>query len=159
MWGLPRFPVCGGRGALLDSADRKATLLDDGANRLSSTSLATVGTAIAGVLKNSDTTNNRILKVAEVILTQNQLLRIAKRLRPNEKGEIRKVAASAVLNDGLDEISAGDFIYPVILKIIKETGLAGEIHGSAYYETDNKLLGVKEWTEEDLKRIVAEKLA
>lgn len=143
---------------LLDFADRKATLLDEGGNRLSVTSLATAGKAIAGILKNSESTKNRVVKVSEVILTQNQVLKIAKRLRPEEKWEISKVAASALLKEGLDAISAGDFSFPVVFNIIKGTGLAGETYGSAYDETDNELLGVKELTEEDLEKIVAEKL-
>ncbi|KAF2115877.1 hypothetical protein BDV96DRAFT_545701 [Lophiotrema nucula] len=153
------FLFAAGAAGLLDFADRKATLFDEGDNRLSSTSLATAGKAIAGILKNSEATKNRVVKVSEVILTQNQLLKIAEGLRPEDKWEISKVAASAVLKEGLVEFSAGDFSFPVISKIIKGTGFAGETYGSAYDETDNELLEVKELTEEDLKKIVAEKLA
>ncbi|KAK4948607.1 hypothetical protein LTR10_012611 [Elasticomyces elasticus] len=153
------FLFAPGAAGLLDFTDRKATLFDAGDNRLSSTSLATVGKAIAEILKNSEATKNRVVKVSEVILTQNQLLRIAEKLRPEDKWEISKVAASVVLKEGLDGLNAGDFSLPVIFKIIKGTALAGEIYGSAYDETDNELLGVKELTEEDLENIVAEKLA
>jgi hypothetical protein len=45
------------------------------------------------------------------------------------------------------------------MKILAGTALAGETYGSAYEETDNELLGVKELTEEDLKKLVAERLA
>lgn len=145
-------------GGLLDFAGRRASLLDEGDNRLSSTSLATAGKAIAGILKNSEATKNRVVKVSEVILTPNQLLKIAERLRPEDKWEISKVAASAVLKEGLDGYRGGDFSFPVISKLINGTGLAGETYGSAYDETDNELLGVKELTEEDLEKIVAEKL-
>ena len=153
------FLFATGAAGLLDIADRKATLLDEGDNRLSSTTLATAGKAIAGILRNSEATKNRVVKVSEVILTQNQLLKIAERLRPEDKWDVSKVATSALLQEGLDGISAGDFSTPVVYKIIKGTGLAGETYGSAYDVTDNELLGVKELTEEDLKRVVAEKLA
>jgi len=62
------------------------------------------------------------------------------------------------LKEGLDEISAGDFSMPVIMKILKGTVGAGETYGSAYDQTDNGLLGIKELTEEDLKKIVAKNL-
>ncbi|KAF1809825.1 NAD(P)-binding protein [Eremomyces bilateralis CBS 781.70] len=153
------FLFAPGEASLLDFTDRKATLLDEGDNRLSSTSLATAGKAIAGILKNLEATKNRVVKVSEVILTQNQLLKIAERLRPGDNWEISKVAASAVLKEGLDELSAGDFSSSAIFKVINGTGLAGETYGSAYDETDNELLGVKELTEEDLKKFVVEKLA
>ena len=37
--------------------------------------------------------------------------------------------------------------------------LKSDVYGSAYDETDNELLGIKELAEEDLKKRVAEKLA
>ncbi|KAJ9614599.1 hypothetical protein H2200_002736 [Cladophialophora chaetospira] len=145
-------------GGLLDFAGRKAELLDEGDNRFSSTSLPNVGKAIAGILKNPDVTQNRVVRVSEVILTQNQLLKIAQRLKPEGKWEISKLPASALLEEGLDALSAGDFSFPVIMKIIKGTALAGDKYGAAYDENDNELLGVKELTEEYLKKLVSEKL-
>lgn len=46
-----------------------------------------------------------------------------------------------------------------ILKIVTGTAFAGDTYGAAYDETDSKLLGIKELTEEDLKTLVATKLA
>lgn len=142
----------------LDFAGRKTTLLDEGDNRLSSTRLATVGKAIAEILKNSEATKNRVVKVSEVILTQNQLLKTAEKLKPGDKWQISKVASSVLLKQGLDEFNAGDFSFPVMFKIIAGTGLAGETYGSAYDDTDNPLLGIKELTESGLEAMVAQKL-
>ncbi|KAK5744772.1 hypothetical protein LTR17_001848 [Elasticomyces elasticus] len=143
---------------VLDFAGRKVTLLDEGDNRLSATSLAIIGKAIAGVLKNPEATKNRVVKVSETIVTQNQLLRLAEALRPEDKWEISKVAASALLKEGLDGISAGDFSLPAMFKIIKSTGLAGDTYGAAYDKNDNELLGVEELAEKDIKKMVAEAL-
>ncbi|KAK3659074.1 hypothetical protein LTR56_001511 [Elasticomyces elasticus] len=153
------FLFAAGEAGLLDFASRKVTLLDEGDNRLSATSLATIGKAIAGILKKPEATKNRVVKISETIVTQNQLLRFAEAPRPGDKWEVSKVATSALLKEGLDELSAGDFSFPVSFKIIKGTGLAGEAYGSAYDETDNELLGVQELTEEELKKMVAERLA
>ena len=60
---------------LLDFANHKATLFDEGDNRISSTSMPNVGKAIVGILKNSEATKNKVVRTSEVILTQNQLLR------------------------------------------------------------------------------------
>jgi hypothetical protein len=144
---------------LLDFVNHKATLFDEGDNRISSTSLPNVGKALAGILKNSEATKNKIVRISEVILTQNKLLRIADGLRPDIKWEISKVLASAVLKEGLDGISAGDFTVSVIMKIVTGTVAAGDVYGSAYDETDNELLGIKELAEKDLRKLVAEKLA
>lgn len=144
---------------LLDFANHKATLFDEGDNRISSNSLPNIGKAIAGILKNPEATKNQVVRISEVIVTQNKLLRIAEGLRPDIKWEISKVPASAILKEGLDGVSAGNFEKSVILKIVTGTVAAGDVYGSAYDETDNELLGIKELTDEDLKRLVTQKLA
>jgi nucleoside-diphosphate-sugar epimerase len=143
----------------LDFANFKASLFDEGDNRISSTSLPNVGKAIVGILNNFEATKNRVVRTSEVILTQNKLLRIAEGLRPDIKWEINKVQTSVILKEGLDGLSAGDFSMPVVMKMIAGTACAGETYGAAYDETDNELLGVKELTGEDLKQLVAGKLA
>ena len=47
---------------------------------------------------------------------------------------------------------------PVIMKILTGTAFGGDIYGSAYDKTDNELLGVKELTEAELKKLVVDKL-
>lgn len=143
---------------LFDFANHKVTLYDGGDNRMSSTSLPNVGKAIVGILKNSAATKNKIVRTSEIIVTQNKILRIAQGLRPDIKWEISTAQTSAILKEGLDGVSAGDFSMPTIMKIIVSTALAGDVYGCAYDETDNELLGIKELTEEDLKRLVAERL-
>jgi hypothetical protein len=113
---------------LMDFANHKATLFDEGDNRISSTSLSNVGKAIVGILKNFEATGNKIVRTSEAILTQNELLRIAERLRPDIKWEISKVQTSAILKEGLDGLSAGDFNMPVIMKIVTGTAFAGDIY-------------------------------
>lgn len=147
------------RPVLLDYSNHKATLFDEGDNRISSTSLPNVGKAIAGIFKNLGATENRIVRTSEVIITQNELLRIAEGLRPDIKWELSKIQTSALLKEGLDGVSAGDFSPAVIIKIVTGTALAGDTYESAYDETDNDLLGVNAMTEEDLRKLVAEKLA
>jgi len=85
-------------------------------------------------------------------------LKIVEELRPDIKWETSKVQTSALLKEGLDSASAGDFSMPVVMKVLAGTAFAGETYGAAYDETDNELLGIKELTEEDLKKLVAERL-
>ncbi|TAQ87792.1 hypothetical protein B7494_g3892 [Chlorociboria aeruginascens] len=144
---------------LLDFGNHKGTFYDEGDNKISATSLPNVGKAIVGILKNFGATKNTIVRVSEVILTQNQVLKIAEALRPEIKWQITKVQTSAVLKEGLEEASAGDFSMPVVMKILTGTSFSGETYGGFYEETDNELLGIKELTEEDLKKLVAGNLA
>jgi len=143
----------------LDYSNHKATLFDEGNNRISSTAMPNIGKAIVAILKNFESTKNKIVRVSEVIVTQNKLLEIAKGLRPDIKWEVSKVQTSALLKEGLDGVSAGDVSRSVMMKILAGTAMAGETYGSAYDETDNELLGVRELTEEELKELVAGKLA
>ncbi len=143
----------------LDFANHKATLYDEGENRLSSTSLPTIGKAIVGILENLEATQNRVVRTSEIILTQNEVLGIAKELEPEANWEVSKVQTSAVLQEGLDGLKGGDFSFPVIMKVVTGTAFAGEKYGSAYDETDNELLGVRELTKDDLKQLVAGILA
>lgn len=151
--------MVGGPISPLDFKHRKATLFDEGDNRMSATTLPACGEAVASILKNVEATKNRVVHVSQVILTQNRVLRIAERLRPDEKWEIEKVGSSATLQDGLDGVKAGDFSFPVIAKVLLGTVMAGDVYGSAFDETDNELLGIQEMTEEELTKVVAEKLA
>ncbi|OQU94686.1 hypothetical protein CLAIMM_01015 [Cladophialophora immunda] len=146
------------RPTLLDYANHKATLYDKGDNRVSSTSLPQVGKAVVGVLKNLEATKNKIVKVSEVILTQNQLLGIAKALKPEIKWETHEVPCSVLVQQGLDDFKAGNTGMPAAMKVLAGTALAGDVYGCAFDENDNKLLGVKEMTEENLKKLVASKL-
>ncbi|KUJ15404.1 NAD(P)-binding protein [Mollisia scopiformis] len=148
-----------GQPALVDLVNHKATLLDGGDNRASSTSLPNIAKAIAVILKKFDATKNKVLKVSEVILTQNRILAIAKKLKPEIEWDITNVESQALLKEALAELAAGKFDMPVIMKLLKGTALGGDRYGGAYDKTDNELLGIKELTEEQLTALIAAKLA
>jgi hypothetical protein len=141
--------------SLLDFPNRKANLYDEGDNRVSSTSLPNIGKAVAGIFQNFEATKNKVVYISEVILTQNKLLKIVEELRPDIKWEVSKVQTSILLKEGLDGARAGDFSMPTIMKILAGTAFAGTTYGAAYDKTENKLLGVKEMTDDDVKKLVA----
>lgn len=144
---------------LLDLQNHTVTILDEGDNRISSTSLPVVGKAIAAILQNFDATQNRVLHVSEAILTQNQLVGFAKELRPDIKWRTSKEQTSVLLQESLKQFGAGDFSVPAFMKLMKGTALAGDTYGGAFDVTDNDLLGIKELAPADLKKLIAEKLA
>lgn len=114
---------------MLDFANRKPTLYDEGDNRISSTSMPNVGKAIAGILMNYDATKNKNMQTSEAILIRNELLSIANDLKPDIKWELSKVQTSVLLKEGPDGASAGDFSMPVIRKVLTGTALAGDTYG------------------------------
>ena len=144
---------------VLDFANHRATLFDEGNNRFSSTSMPNIGKAIAGVMNNSEACKNRVVRVSEVILTQNALLKIAESLQPDTAWTVSKVLAKTVLAEGLEGIQAGEFDTANVMKVIMGTAFAGEEYGAAYDENDNDLLGIRQLEDGDLRSIVAERLA
>ncbi|KAL6900059.1 hypothetical protein GGI43DRAFT_423182 [Trichoderma evansii] len=145
---------------LLDFANHKVAKIDEGDNRISSTTMPKIGSAIAAIFKNFDATKDKIVFISQVILTQNQLLGYAKELRPEIKWEeTGKVQTSVLLKESLGQLDAGDFSPMTIMNLVKATALAGDTYGGAFDVTDNKLLGIEELTTEELKKLVAEKLA
>ncbi|KAK1142215.1 hypothetical protein N8T08_008141 [Aspergillus melleus] len=149
VWNTPTF---------LDFQNHTVTMLDEGDNRISSTSLTVVGSAIVAILQNFDATQNRVIRVSEAILTQNQLIGFAKELRPDIAWRTNKEQTSVLLQESLEQLGAGDFSMPAFMKLLKGTALAGDTYGSAFDVTDNELLGIKELAPADLKKLVAEKL-
>lgn len=140
---------------LVEWKNHKAELYDGGDNKVSTTSLPSIGVAIAGIFKNPEATANKVLFISQAIVTQNQLLEFAKAVKPEIEWETSEIASSDVLKAGLEGLGKGDFSMGTILKVIGGTALGGEAYGGAYDETDNTLLGVSELSEEDVKRLVA----
>ncbi|GAB1197772.1 hypothetical protein APSETT444_007075 [Aspergillus pseudonomiae] len=143
---------------LLDFQNHTVTILDEGDNRISATSLPVVGGAIVAILQNFDATENRVIRASEAILTQNQLIGFAKELRPDIKWRTSKQRTSVLLQESLEQFGAGDFSMPTFMKLMKGTALAGDTYGGAYNVTDNELLGIKELAPADLKKLIAKKL-
>ena len=111
----------------VDWASHKATLLDEGDNKVSSTSMPNVGKAVAAILKHSEATKNKVVRVSEVIVTQNGLVKIAQEVRPDVKWETTKLPSKELLQQGLDGLGKGDFSMPTIMKIIGGTAFGGRL--------------------------------
>lgn len=142
----------------LNFANHKAELFDGGDNRVSVTSLPKIGRAVAGILQNAEATANKVVFTSQIVLTQNRVLKIVKELRPEWKWDLSSVSTSEILKDALNSIAAGDYSMPVIMKILAGTAFGGDSFGSAYDTTDNQLLGVDDLSEEDLVKLITEKI-
>jgi hypothetical protein len=147
-----------GQSGIVDFDNHKVVLYDGGESRISSTSFASVGNAVVGILNRPGETSNRILRVSQAILTQNKVLTIAKDMKPEISWEITPVKTSEMMQEALAAFAAGDFSHPIILKFVISTVFAGDRYGAAYDATDNALLGVEELTEEELRKMVADRL-
>ena len=144
---------------LLDVKNRSITLFDGGESKFSTTTLATVAKAVVSVFENLEKTENRAVYIHDAVVTQKQLLEMAKRADPEKKPWDLKTATTAETRDNAMQTLAGNptpeelggamvnLLYPSVLA----EGYGGDFSG----RTDNALLGLKGMSDEELGRVVA----
>jgi DNA-binding transcriptional regulator YdaS (Cro superfamily) len=109
-------------------------------------------------LKDPEATENRNVKISEVILSQNRVIKIAEELRPDIKWDTIKVASDEVLQAGLDAFKAEDSNPSSFMNVVLGTVFGHENYGSAYDENDNKLLGIRQLSEAELNQLIKSRL-
>ncbi|GAW15820.1 hypothetical protein ANO14919_052420 [Xylariales sp. No.14919] len=147
-WGLKA-------GLILDAKEKSITLYDGGERRFSTTTLESIGKAVAGVLKKPEETKNRGVFVQDAAPTLKQLKAVAEKVT----GVSWQGKEVSVDNDVLPPASAelekeipdpNKFIFPQII-----ASVWGEGYGAHFQKLDNELLGLKEFTEADIEAVVA----
>lgn len=135
---------------ILKTSDSKPNLVNGGDLEFSATALGTVGEGVVGVLTHPEETKNRAVYLSDIIVTQNKLLAIAKKVAPNRPWETQ------VLN--LDEMTAAaderlkkqlfdvETFFPYLFRAIFDPA-----YGGKFEKTDMELLGLKGKTEEDIE--------
>lgn len=122
----------------VDLQKRKAARLDDGNNLFPMSTWQTVGAALLGVFEHLEETKNRLVYVATVHITQNQLIEAAERV-VGEKFEVSTFDSKTWVPDQGAKAAKGDF-----------GGIMNSLWALSTEQTDwrshldNKLLGVPE---------------
>ncbi|KAI8317226.1 hypothetical protein K4K59_009980 [Colletotrichum sp. SAR11_240] len=134
-----------------DYANKTVELWDGGRHRLSTTSVSSIGKAVAGVLKSPEATRNRNIKVHELVVTQRQLYELAKKYSPpgTEWKEI-ELEGEAAFAEALNGVKEDPYNEGKIMGAIKAGVLSGR-YENAYEQVDNELVGVPFLTEADLE--------
>ncbi|KAJ0421390.1 hypothetical protein BJY00DRAFT_282191 [Aspergillus carlsbadensis] len=138
----------------VDFANRTATLFDGGVHPVSTSSLSTVGKAIAGGLRKPEETKNRIVYVHDTVLTQRKVLELAKKLIPGEPWIEKTIDAAAELETLLQRLGREGMKPAVFGGIFKAAFFSGK-YKAVYDNTDNELLGLGFKTEEDVEKFAA----
>lgn len=97
--------------------------------------------------------------VLEGIVTQNKLLQIARKVKPEAEWKTSTANSSMLLQEALNAFAAGDSSQPVVKKLLLATALAGDRYGSAYDKTDNELLGIGIIKEDELGGLITQSLS
>ncbi|KAI0518158.1 hypothetical protein F5B22DRAFT_73740 [Xylaria bambusicola] len=142
-------------GLILQPKEKSVTLYDGGERRFSTTTLDTIGKAVAAVLKKPDETKNRDVFIQDAAPTLKQLKAIAEKVtgaawQAKEVSVEKEVLAPALAELKKENPDQGKIAYPLII-----TSIWGEGYGTPFSKLDNELLGLRELTEPELEAVVA----
>ncbi|KAJ0164328.1 hypothetical protein CTA2_1250 [Colletotrichum tanaceti] len=141
--------------AAFDFSNKSITMYDDGVHPFSVTSVASIGKAVVGALKNPDATKNRNLKIHELIPSQAQLTALAKMLSPpGTQWRETKLDGKAEWDNALKAVLEDPCNEQKVIEIIKNSPFSRR-YESAFGKVENKLVGVPLLTEKDLEEKMA----
>ncbi len=141
-WGIER-------GFLLSLSDAKAVIIDGGDLPFSTTTIGSVADAIVGVLTHPDETKNRSVRIHDTVLSQNQLLSLAKKAAPGKSWEAVPVKLDDLLAAANARFAKGLYDMETFAPYLARATLAPG-YGGKFETTDNALLGVKGVSEDDI---------
>lgn len=138
---------------IMDFSKYQPTLFNGGDSQFSTTSMPTVGDAVVGVLTHPAETRNRPVYVSEMIISQNQLLSVARKIAPNKPWAPVIVDLDALVVKAKERFAQGQHDLPTIVTILLKSILDPE-YGAKFTKNDNELLGIKEKGEEYLVELL-----
>ena len=151
-WCISTFPL------LIDVKGRKIDTYDGGDIPFSTTRVTTVGKAVVASLKNYEATKNRVVKVHDAVITQNQLKALAETEvgssfsgKDNDTKAIEKSAWEKYKDNSVDP-NPMSWIIPFILVSIWGYG------GTHFDNTENELLGIPELKGKELDQLLTQEI-
>lgn len=138
---------------IMDISKYTPTIFNGGDTQFSTTSMPTVGDAVVGVLNHPAETRNRSVYVSETVLSQNQLLSVAKRIAPSKPWSPVDVDLDVVVAGAKERLSQGQHDLATIIPILLKSIVDPE-YGVKFTKNDNELLGIKPKTEEYLVELM-----
>lgn len=129
-------------------------LFDGGDRAFSTTSLPTVGKAVAGVLKNPEQTKNRAVYIQDTTITPKKMAAMGKKATGAEGWKEDVVYTEDILGEAWAELkkekpNPGIFVYNFL-----KAAIWGEGYGGLFGKLDNDLLGIKEKSDAEVQQIV-----
>lgn len=140
---------------MLDWENHTAYLYDGGKSKASISRLSTVASAIRAVLQKGDKYKNRVVRVHDGLISQAQLLEIAKQEQPSVKWTEVQLDAKAVIDDGLKKLAEGNTTPEVVGAMLIASSLSEKVHfGWTDEELENEALGIVGLTEKEIEELI-----
>ncbi len=150
----PFFDWCLNFGLFGNLKTHDMTLWDGGETKVSTTTLASVGKAVAGVFKNLEATKNKEIRVADTTITQKQIIELVKEIDGKE-WTTKTGSTAEVYQISLDEMkkpepNMGLAIFNQLYRILFSVE-----HGTCFEDKlDNNKVGLSVMTKEQVKEVV-----
>lgn len=140
-------------GFFLNLGSDPSPMYDGGDCPFSTTTLATIGKAVVGVLCHVEETKNRAVYVHDLVTTQRQMLQIAKKLAPTRQWETVYADTAEMEAAALEKYSRGE------MDLFSSMGffcrsVFGQGYGGEFSQVDNELLGISLKNEADLENVI-----
>ncbi|KAJ5881937.1 uncharacterized protein N7529_000609 [Penicillium soppii] len=137
---------------LADVMTQEVRLYDNGEHSFSSTSVLSIGKAVAGSLRNAEATKNRLVSVHDIVLTQNKVLDLAKRYSaPDVNWNITPVNAEAEVENILERIRTSGLDLLNTLALLKAALLGGKFEAE-FKNLDNELVGLSTLSDDEFEK-------
>jgi hypothetical protein len=140
---------------ILDLSSEKPQVIDGGDLEFSTTTLASIGDAVVGVLKHPDETKNRAVYIHDAIVTQNKLIALAREIEPTKSREPVSVSLDDMTAESKKKLSQGIMTQQVFIPYIYRA-ILDPAGGGIFRDNDNELLGVKGKTDAEVKEVIKE---
>ncbi|KAF1821835.1 NAD(P)-binding protein [Dissoconium aciculare CBS 342.82] len=138
---------------LIDRVNSSITFYDDGESEWSTTTLASVADGVVGVINHPTETHNRAVYVHNTVLTQKKLLEVAQKADPARKWTINHITIDEVIAKADASVAKGDFTLEVAYAYLARA-VYDPASEAKFTKLDNKLLGVKEFSDEEVFEVV-----
>ncbi len=142
-------------GFIVNPKTHSATIYDGGDLPFSTTMLATVGNAIVSIIAHLGETENRHVYIHDMVLTQNKLIAIVKKL-DGKDWNLTHVESATAKSEGLIELKKEKpYIMKGLFPLIHISSLAEGYGGDFSAHLDNELLGIEGMGYKELEEVVA----
>lgn len=141
-------------GFIINLKGKSISLYDGGDRVFSSTSLASIGNAVVGVLTHLEQTKNRPVYVQDTATTLKHMAALGKKVTGAEGWKETVVPINELLEQAWAELKkAQPDPKNFVMQFIKAS-IWGEGYGSHFEKLDNDLLGIEEWSDADLQDLL-----
>ncbi|RGP79312.1 hypothetical protein FLONG3_2541 [Fusarium longipes] len=136
-----------------DFSQPELSIWDDGDVEFSTTTLASVGDSVVGVLTHPEETKDRIVYIQDTVLTQNKILELAKEVSPGKEWKVKHVKIDDVTAKSDANVAKGIYDWPTLAPYLFRSIFDAK-SVPKFEKLDNELLGVKGVTEEQVKELL-----